>query len=219
MANVKNMERIDAFPTCIYKFEHNFKNNERNDMNNLIASESISEKDGKKVRRLGTQENRHLHESKVFEPLVNSIYKHTEDVMEDLGYGYEKLEITNMWGNILKPNSSRSAHHPHTHSNNFLSGVFYLQSSLDSSPIVFFDPRPQASVFRPRKKEQNNLNSDLMELKFNSIQSSSIGIGIIFPSWLQHWVPQTNDERISIAWNIIVRGEYGEPNALQNAYI
>ena len=48
---------------------------------------------------------------------------------------------------------------------------------------------------------------------------SQEGYGLIFPSWLQHWVPQTNDERISIAWNIIIRGEYGEPNTLQNAYI
>ena len=43
--------------------------------------------------------------------------------------------------------------------------------------------------------------------------------GVVFPSWLQHWVPETKDERISIAWNAIVRGKYGEPNTLQNATI
>ena len=42
---------------------------------------------------------------------------------------------------------------------------------------------------------------------------------MVFPAWLQHWVPETRDERISIAWNILVRGEYGEPNTLQNATI
>ena len=120
-----------------------------------------------------------------------------------------------MWGNILKPNSSRSAHHPHTHSNNFLSGTFYLQSSSKTSPIFFFDPRPQASIMRPRKKDKlgNNLNADQMSF------DSQTGYGVIFPSWLQHWVPQTNDERISIAWNILPRGDYGEPNTLQNAHI
>ena len=49
--------------------------------------------------------------------------------------------------------------------------------------------------------------------------NSETGYGVVFPAWLQHWVPETRDERISIAWNILVRGEYGEPNTLQNANI
>ena len=52
-------------------------------------------------------------------------------------------------------------------------------------------------------------------LQFNSVT----GMGFIFPAWLMHWVPATQDERISISWNILVRGNYGEANTLQNAYI
>ena len=48
---------------------------------------------------------------------------------------------------------------------------------------------------------------------------STADIALFFPSWLMHWVPPTSEERVSIAWNIIVRGEYGEPHTLQNAYI
>ena len=123
-----------------------------------------------------------------------------------------EIEITNMWGNILRPQSQR-AHAPHTHSNNILSGVFYLKTSSETAPIQFFDPRPQAHIFTPRKKEFSILNSNIAQ--FNS----ETGYGVIFPSWLQHWVPETKDERISISWNILVRGEYGEPNTLQNANI
>ena len=43
--------------------------------------------------------------------------------------------------------------------------------------------------------------------------------GLIFPSWLQHWVQTSNGERISISWNILIKGHYGEPRTLQNAYI
>ena len=43
--------------------------------------------------------------------------------------------------------------------------------------------------------------------------------GFIFPSWLQHFVPTSKGERISISWNILIKGHYGEPNTLQNAYI
>ena len=42
---------------------------------------------------------------------------------------------------------------------------------------------------------------------------------LIFPSWLQHWVTKTNKTRISISWNILLRGDYGQPNTLQNSHI
>ena len=44
-------------------------------------------------------------------------------------------------------------------------------------------------------------------------------LGYIFPSWLMHYVPPTTKNRISLSWNILIRGKYGEPNHLQNAYI
>jgi uncharacterized protein (TIGR02466 family) len=150
-----------------------------------------------------------LHEDKVFKTLVNHILKSTTSVLEKQQYQYDKIEITNMWGNTL---SRGDDHPPHTHSNNILSGVYYLRASEEASPIQFFDPRPQASTFKPRNK--SNWNNSSM-IQFNPV----VGIGFIFPSWLMHWVPPTKAERVSISWNIIVRGDYGEPNTLQNAHI
>ena len=43
--------------------------------------------------------------------------------------------------------------------------------------------------------------------------------GYIFPSWLQHWVPPTPVDRVSISWNILARGKYGEAGTFQNADI
>ena len=96
----------------------------------------------------------------------------------------------------------------------FLSGVYYLKTSDYTSPIQFFDPRPQANVLIPRRSPPPIWQNAHM-LQFNSVK----GMGFIFPAWLMHWVPPTQDERISISWNILVRGNYGEPNTLQNAYI
>ena len=124
-------------------------------------------------------------------------------------YGIDKIEITNMWSNHMY---SGDSHPPHTHSNNFLSGVYYLYGGVNTSPIQFFDPRPAATVLRPRNKANWN-NSSMIQ--FDSVN----GIGLIFPSWLQHWVPSTQHERISVSWNVLVRGHYGEPKTLQNAYI
>ena len=44
-------------------------------------------------------------------------------------------------------------------------------------------------------------------------------MGLIFPSWLEHYVPPALNTRISLSWNILLRGEYGNPDILQNAYI
>ena len=41
-----------------------------------------------------------------------------------LKYYVEDIVITDMWANVLKPGEM---HPPHTHSNNFLSGVWYLE--------------------------------------------------------------------------------------------
>ena len=150
-----------------------------------------------------------LHQQLHFIKLREKIYEVTQQYLDNLKYEYDKLEITGMWGNKLHEGE---AHPPHTHSNNFLSGVYYLTSDKKSSPIQFFDPRAQANVLRPRNKP-NWDNASMVQ--FDAIQ----GTGYIFPSWLQHWVPPTQDERISVSWNIIVRGNYGEDNTLQNAYI
>ena len=206
-----NVERHDFFPTCLYRFKHDFEENELDSMISHIDLNSLSEHNGQTVKRTGSQTQDDLQRIPTFSNLTRTIMDVSKHILNEQGYMGE-IEITNMWGNILRPQSQR-AHAPHTHSNNFLSGVFYLKTSSDTSPIQFFDPRPQSNVLKPRKKEFNLLNSDMAQ--FNS----ETGYGVVFPSWLQHWVPETKDERISIAWNVIVRGEYGEPNTLQNATI
>ena len=206
-----NVERHDFFPTCLYRFKHDFEENELDSMISHIDLNSLSEHNGQTVKRTGSQTQDDLQRVPTFSNLTRTITDVSKHILNEQGYVGE-VEITNMWGNILRPQSQR-AHPPHTHSNNFLSGVFYLRASSQTTPIQFFDPRPQSSVLKPRKSGFNILNSDMGQ--FNS----ETGYGVVFPSWLQHWVPETRDERISIAWNILVRGEYGEPNTLQNATI
>ena len=206
-----NVERHDFFPTCLYRFKHDFEENELDSMISHIDLNSLSEHNGQTVKRTGSQTQDDLHRIPTFSNLTRTITDVSKHILNEQGYMGE-IEITNMWGNILRPQSQR-AHAPHTHSNNIFSGVFYLKTSSETAPIQFFDPRPQAHIFTPRKKEFSILNSNIAQ--FNS----ETGYGVIFPSWLQHWVPETKDERISISWNILVRGEYGEPNTLQNANI
>ena len=187
-----------CFPTIIYEFEYEAIDK------HLMESYIIQVR---KNHKYHTDDD--LHVLSYFARLRDMVKEVSRQYLDDLEYEYDSLEITGMWANKLFEGDS---HPPHTHSNNVLSGVYYLSTSDKTSPIQFFDPRVQAHVMKPRNK--TNWNNASM-LQFDSVE----GKGFIFPSWLQHWVPPTGDERISISWNILVRGEYGEPNTLQNANI
>ena len=150
-----------------------------------------------------------LHKTEPFKWFANDIGKTAFDIIDKLNYNVEQIEITGMWGNILKTGET---HPPHTHSNNFLSGVFYLESDAETG-IIFSDPRPAADVLVPRKKTKTNENSNL--LSYISKQNRLI----IFPSWLVHWVPinKSKRDRISISFNIQIKGQVGEHHEFQSA--
>ena len=152
-----------------------------------------------------------LHKQNEFKFFADLIILTSKRIIEQLDYKVEDITITDMWANVLKD----TEHHPmHTHSNNFLSGTYYLQSDQKAS-IVFHDPRPAADVIVPRKKETTLNNSSL--LSYASKQNRAV----IFPSWLPHWVQQnkSKSKRISIAWNIQIKGQVGEHHEFQSATI
>ena len=191
MANVKS---YSCFPTMVYEFDGGLSKQNHANMLNILDFENP---------------DNNLHEHLAFLSFTKIVKECTKEILRINQYFFEDIEITNMWGNLL---SEKESHPPHTHSNNIFSGVYYLRASDTTSPIQFFDPRPQASVFKPRNSPNWN-NSSMIQ--FDSVE----GKGFIFPSWLMHWVPPTNGERVSVSWNVIIRGDYGEPNTLQNAHI
>ena len=101
----------------------------------------------------------------------------------------------------------------HNHSNNIFSGVWYPFHSDIQTPIYFQDPRPSNGAWQPRITKVNTLTTTLMS--FTPYKD----MGFIFPAWLTHYVPPAASPRVSISWNVILRGNYGNPNELQNAHI
>ena len=117
-----------------------------------------------------------LHKNKEFEHFTKLVLKTGQDICNTLGYDVKDLIITDMWANVLK----NTEHHPmHTHSNNFLSGTYYLQSDQGAS-IVFHDPRPAADVIVPRKKETNTLNASLLRY------ASKTNRAVLLPGHMWH---------------------------------
>ena len=184
------------FPTIVSEFEYNMSSDEHG----VVLKELRLSK-----TRMIIQTEDNLH--KKLPSFKRKVFEVTEKICRESKYRYDTLEVTGMWANMLKKGDS---HPPHTHSNNVFSGVYYLE---DGAPIQFFDPRPQASVLHPNLEYTTFDNSSMVQ--FNSQK----GMGLIFPSWLQHWVPTTEKDRISISWNIILRGDYGQPHTLQNSHI
>ena len=196
------------FPTALHIFNHKMEQEEQQLMIDYIKG--TRNKETIAVSGLSKHTKNNLHKIPEFASLRNSINDATYEVVKKMEFKYDSLEMTGMWGNALPKGN---AHAPHTHSNHLFSGVFYVQSDELSSPIQFFDPRPHAHVMRPDKHKDNTLNSDIVAIPCNT------GVGVIFPSWLTHWVPPTGSERVSISWNFIIRGKYGEVNSLQDVNI
>ena len=190
------------FPTIVSEFEYvadknllnAIKNEELFPPSNRLSSRSV---------------NSNLQKKKEYEPLVNKILNTTKEVCKLYEYEYKSLEITSLWINIAK---TGDFHSPHTHSNNIFSGVWYPMICKET-PIVFSDPRPQNDQWSPRRKKTNDCTANMASYP------NKKNLGLIFPSWLEHYVPPAVGNRVSMSWNILIRGDYGQPDTLQNAYI
>ena len=199
-----NVNKHEIFPTMVYQFNCGFDDLKAVDITQMNTYILANERED-----YVNQSKDGLQTLSTFRNLTDIVYDQNKKYLTDLEYEFDEIEITSMWSNHLKPGQS---HPPHTHSNNLLSGVFYLHSEFPATPIQFFDPRPQANILSPRN-EPNKYNASMVQ--FNCLPCT----GYIFPAWLQHWVPPTPVDRVSISWNILVRGQYGETETFQNANI
>ena len=198
------MEHQKIFPTNLFLIEE-FYHSDTNVMKKYIFDLWES----RDYDNRWQTKSANLHKQKEFREFTELVISTSKEILDKLKYDVEDIVITDMWANVLK---SGENHPAHTHSNNFLSGVYYLHSSQGAS-IMFRDPRPAADVITPRKKETNVTNASL--LRYASKQNRAI----FFPSWLQHWVEpnKSTNNRISIAWNIQVKGQVGEHHEFQSA--
>ena len=200
-----NVIQHKCFPTIINEFEFDMDKQEYDLVINELNDEGGWLDDTYKGRELIKQTDANLGNR--IPKFTNQIGEITRKVCEQYSYKYDSFDITGMWANKLQKGDT---HPPHTHSNNIFSGVYYLEGG---SEIQFFDPRPQASVFQTNVTKVTQSNASMLAF------DSQKGAGLIFPSWLTHWVPVTDKTRISISWNILLRGDYGQPGTLQNSHI
>jgi len=204
---MKDLQHYKIFPTHVFSFKGE-------NVNEKKIQEYLEKKSKEKSGNRGNwQSDPDLHKNKIFKSLSDNILEATKQVCNILKFDPNyQLEITNMWGNVLQ---QHECHPPHSHSNNVWSGTYYITQSPEQSSIQYFIGQQQSQVLLPRVSEQNIDNGNLVGFP------SERGRGYIFPSWLVHWVPPHLDKipRLSVAWNIILRGEYGHQRDYQYAKI
>ncbi len=142
------------------------------------------------------QSTKELHELDAFRDLVIYVHGAVRSVLEFLRIGYEEFLITGCWANISAKGAS---HGVHNHPNNFLSGVYYVQTQPGADTVSFHDPRIQTAIIRPPVTELTAENTDQVVVGVRN------GTLLMFPSYLQHSVSpnESEEERVSVSFNVM----------------
>jgi uncharacterized protein (TIGR02466 family) len=143
------------------------------------------------------QSDHNLHEQEQFRSATDWIKAAADNVLDYLKVTHTGAKLTGCWANVNAPGAS---HRLHSHRNNYLSGVYYVQVPEGANTINFFDPRTQAGVIRPPVSVFTPENTEQVVLKVRE------GMVMIFPAWLQHSVDANlgNQARISLSFNVML---------------
>ena len=164
---------------------------------NLLAYLETSMRAGSGTRTGAAWQSGHaLQEKPEFAALIARIEAAVSNVLAWLKVADAPFRITGCWANVLDPGA---AHAMHSHPNNYLSGVYYVQTQEGADTINFHDPRPQAAIIRPPVTELTAYNTDQV------VVSVSDGTLLVFPAWLPHSVPANTSARprISVSFNVM----------------
>ena len=114
------------------------------------------------------------------------------------------INITQSWANFTKKGEF---HHRHSHSNSYLSGVFYVKADDKLDKIMFFKDGYNQIKLEPKDFNVHNSDSWFFNVKCNQFA--------VFPSSLTHMVPATEtEERVSISCNTFPQGILGDSSKL-----
>lgn len=189
-------EAMVLFPTYLWMHQLDPRDSDR--VNGAIRAKlkSLRAHYSGEVPRQGWQTDHNLHLLPEFQELNKFIFAATKGIVDFLKVAEESIEITSCWANI----NPRGATNPwHTHPNNYLGGVYYVDMPADAATIAFQDPRAQTHVVSPRVKESTPENSG------RAVIAVKEGMMLLFPAWLAHSVtanPSARD-RISISFNLM----------------
>ena len=187
---------LRIFPTFVWKAELDRRVHERIDRTIVGKLNALRGRAPALEPGQAWQSDQALHGLEEFGELVSCANEVAATVLDYLKIGRDGFEITACWANV---SPKGAAHRIHSHPNNFLSGVYYVQTQAQADTINFHDPRVQTGVIRPPVTELTTENSDQVVVKVKA------GTLLVFPAWLQHSVDAnaSEEDRISVSFNIM----------------
>jgi uncharacterized protein (TIGR02466 family) len=133
--------------------------------------------------------------------LVDVIMRESGQILDAHKIKRDSHYITNMWANINEPNHR---HLVHVHPNCLFCGILYIKTPKDCAPTIFNSPRQMNRMLEPPIVARNELNADTFVMRAEK------GRILLWPSYLPHGVDHghstENEERIVLAFNIMIRG-------------
>jgi len=139
---------------------------------------------------------------------VDLVMKESGEILNFLRVKRDSHYISNMWANITNPNHR---HTLHIHPNCLLSGILYVRAPKDCGHTAFADPRPAARMLEFAYTEMTPVNMGRFSV------APEKGLLLMWPSFLPHAVESgssdTNDDRIVVAFNVMIRGTITTPTA------
>jgi uncharacterized protein (TIGR02466 family) len=183
-------------PVCFSKLERKLTKKE------LTTIDTYQAKTYKNEGNLTSKDN-YVLENKPLKNLKKDLNKAVIDYFNEVVCANNSITpyITQSWINYTETNQF---HHKHSHSNSYVSGVFYIDADKEVDKIKFYK-----GGFPP---------VELNAIKFNVFNATTwwypvqTGDIILFPSTLIHGVDKKKgtNTRISLSFNVFIKGKIGE---------
>tara|TARA_R100000149_G_C5862881_1_gene128355 strand:+ start:122 stop:724 length:603 start_codon:yes stop_codon:yes gene_type:complete len=162
----------------------------------------------KKAKRKNNSYNKSTLNTYVLNlPLFKNFKKHLEKELANyvqkvlIAEDRTKFFITQSWFNFTQPGEK---HHAHEHPNSFISGVYYVNAFEHLDSIVL-NTHKVTRIKLPAK----NVNEFTGAKYPHKVKTGDF---VMFPSYLNHQVKakEGSGERISLAFNVFVKGKIGD---------
>jgi uncharacterized protein (TIGR02466 family) len=190
------------FPTPIY-----FSKLDRELTNKELSFVDKSKLDFYKNDGNITSTNNYILNEKPFSNLKKELDLRVQDYFDKVISPANNITpyITQSWLNYTETNQY---HHKHAHPNSLVSGVFYINCNEEHDKIKFFNEN-----YKTIKLEIKDWNMWNSESWWFSLKTGDI---ILFPSSLIHMVEtkQGDNTRISLAFNVFIKGTIGDNKQL-----
>jgi uncharacterized protein (TIGR02466 family) len=175
----------------------------------------VTEKELQFIKDLETRTNEgnttsvdnYLLKAKEMKRIAAFVDKSVQDYFQAVYAPKHKVKpyVTQSWANYT---NKGQYHHKHAHPNSFISGVFYVSAMPSRDRIYFYK-----DGYQQLKVTTESWNSWNSESWWFPVETGKI---VLFPSNLTHMVEtvQTEDTRISIAFNTFLEGIAGDSQNL-----